>query len=431
MPRRGLEPPASALGRQRSVPAELPGRSTHGRIRTATAARPLASEASPSTSSSTRAEQRGRRDSNPRSPERQSGALGHSATPPGRHPAGEGVGFEPTKTHRAARTEQADPSQKVRKQRKRRDSNSQRARGAPPVFGTGSSSSRIAPTVRREGLEPPEPNGARSTAGPAPRYGLPPRRASSGGGGIRTREGLRRRFCGPAPSAAREPLRPSSTSTPGGIRTPDIRIWSHGALPLSYRRISSARSISTPGGTRTPDVRFWRPALYPLSYRRIHRNPSKRPEGFEPPPSGFVIRRSAPAELRARSSCTIHQAPGGIRTLGLRTGGPALRPAELQAHLLVLIDVAQPREPAEGEEYARHRESRSPGRRILPRRVPTRTALLFHPNPSCQNERAPCLPGPSSGRQGACVPAPGAGRAIRALRRTTSHGDPVIPTVEP
>lgn len=53
----------------------------------------------------------------------------------------------------------------------------------------------------------------------------------------------------------------------------------------------------------------------------VCRGPSVRPEGFEPRASGFVIRRSAPVELRAHAS---HQAPGGIRTLNLRTGGPAL-----------------------------------------------------------------------------------------------------------
>jgi hypothetical protein len=133
-------------------------------------------------------------------------------------------------------------------------------------------------------------------------------------------------------------LHPPTISTPGGIRTPDHRIWSSVLYQLSYRRMSinvvqHARRESNP---RLPGLESG--ALPAELQAYLRPGTSVRPEGFEPPASGFVIRRSAPAELRARASIlpsTAHrlfQAPGGIRTLGLRTGGPALRPSELQVH---------------------------------------------------------------------------------------------------
>jgi hypothetical protein len=168
---------------------------------------------------------------------------------------------------------------------------------------------------------------------------------------------------------------------------------------------------------------------------------STRPEGFEPPASGSVIRRSGPAELRAHlsSSSSVDQAPGRIRTFGLRTGGPALRPSELQAHL----HSHQPHTSFDDHRCAaagappEAEKTHGPGSRvrqaggILPRRVPTRTALLY-PNPSFQTrERRPAFPG-TSGRQGALPPAPfGPAGAAKALRRSTSHWVSEIHTPEP
>jgi hypothetical protein len=165
--------------------------------------------------------------------------------------------------------------------------------------------------MRREGLEPPEPDGIRSTAGPAPSYGLPPRvppgfyfrtlvlsHSRTFALQSRGRDSNPRRLAPPVlqtgpfgRSGTPASSNPSTTSTPGGIRTPDIRIWSHGALPAELQAHTIEPPPSTPGGIRTPDTRFWRPVLYQLSYRRI--------------PS-------------------IIQAPGGIRTPVLRIRNPAL-----------------------------------------------------------------------------------------------------------
>jgi hypothetical protein len=301
--------------------------------------------------------------------------------------------------------------------------------------------------MRREGLEPPEPKGTRSTAGPAASYGLPPRRTSRAGSGIRTRVGLRRRFCRPAPSAAREPLH-RSTSTPGGIRTPNHRIWSHGALPVELQAHSLTPSIRPEGFEPPTSGRGVRCSTAELQAYSI--DTSMRPEGFEPPASGSVIRRSAPAELQARPASTKHPEGFEPSTSGLAVrrswpaelqvhlpsttaasstrsalspkhlegfepsaSGLAVRrswPAELQVRICLCDDDLRSRgSPARGGEDARHRESRSPGRRLLaPAGSPRGLRCSTH-DPSCQKrEGAP----PSRniiGRRGA-LPAPGAGK---------------------
>lgn len=104
-----------------------------------------------------------------------------------------------------------------------------------------------------------------------------------------------------------------------------------------------------------------------------------RPEGLEPPTSGFVIRRSLPVELRAQ---TIRAAARGWRRTqrapgfhagALRNG--ATRPYVLMETSLVqsLVWYAGRGSPARGAKGTA-RESRSPAGRSRPRRVSTRTA---------------------------------------------------------
>jgi hypothetical protein len=177
---------------------------------------------------------------------------------------------------------------------------------ALPVFGTGSSSIRITSITRAEG-------GTRTPrACRHPVYG-------------RARFQLR-------VTSAFHPTSRGRDSNPRRLAPPVLRTGPFGrsGTPASPACIL----VSTPGGNRTPDIWIWSPALFQLSYRRMSIPSSTRPEGFEPPTSGSVIRRSGPAELRAHlSPPSVDQAPGRIRTFGLRTGGPALRPSELQAHL--------------------------------------------------------------------------------------------------
>src|SRR5688572_3260309 len=51
--------------------------------------------------------------------------------------------------------------------------------------------------------------------------------------------------------------RRSIISTPGGIRTLDLRIWESGTLPAELRGASTSTPFSTPGGIRTPDIQVW------------------------------------------------------------------------------------------------------------------------------------------------------------------------------
>ena len=157
---------------------------------------------------------------------------------------------------------------------------------------------------------------------------------------------------------------------------------------------------------RPPD---WRSGALP-SELQVHfvfrgRFSPRCPEGIEPSASGVEVRRSCPAELQARlhsSSIIICAAAGAPR--GRKTHGTGSR-------------------------------VRLAGRSV-PRRVPTRTALFLDPDPSCQKrcfpatERRPASP-VVSGRQGALLPAPAPARAAKALRRSTSHGVPEIPTADP
>jgi hypothetical protein len=123
-----------------------------------------------------------------------------------------------------------------------------------------------------------------------------------------------------------------------------------------------------------------------LSYRCIPSNTfalsNKHLGGFEPPASGLAVRRSG--QLSYRCICFSH-------------------------------DLAQPRGPAVGGDVARHRESRSPAPAApCPGGSPRGLRCSFTQTRVVKNEKAPCLPGPSSGRQGACVPAPGAGRGCKS-----------------
>ncbi len=143
----------------------------------------------------------------------------------------------------------------------------------------------------------------------------------------------------------------------------------HGA---TIRRIVSAvvrrlprqplgRRISTPGRNRTPDIRCWNPALCQLSYRRICiTNTSVRPEGFEPPASGSGIRRSAPAELRARTSIGISPSFKHLGGFEPPASGLAVRRSGQLSYRCIHRLLRSRGVPARGGEDARHRESRSP-----------------------------------------------------------------------
>ena len=159
-------------------------------------------------------------------------------------------------------------------------------------------------------------DGIRSTAGPAPSYGLPPRvhsfsltsvslpdsrtppsfyfrtfalSHSRAGGGIRTREGLRHRFCRPAPSATREPL-------------------------LHPTNRPSAR----PEGFEPPTSRFGVTALYQLSYRRIPSTNIQHARRESNPRHPVLETGALPAELQAY---TIHH-PGARRDSNPRPPDP-------------------------------------------------------------------------------------------------------------
>jgi hypothetical protein len=184
--------------------------------------------------------------------------------------------------------------------RKRRDSNSQRARGTLPVFGTGSSSSRIASTqcggrdLNPQSLMAP---GLQPSPLPVTVY----LRITKQGAGFEPAKAC-------ATGSADRPLRPRGnpcTLHQHARRESNPRhpVLETGALPLSYRRIR--RHSRTHALTH-----FF----------------AKRPEGFEPPPSGFVIRRSGPAELRAHTSTHSPSAWGDSnpRRPDWRSGAPAI-----------------------------------------------------------------------------------------------------------
>ena len=172
------------------------------------------------------------------------------------------------------------PYSRTFSQRKRRDSNSQRARGALPVFGTGSSSSRIASTNAEGGTRPPRALGhpvysrarcqLRSTSAfepPEQGAGFEPAWACAAGFADRPLQPLGNPCTNPP--ARPEGFEPPTTGfgvtalsqlsyrrippTLPYVRALDLRTES-GALPLSYRPIPStlpcARRDSNP---RPPD----------------------------------------------------------------------------------------------------------------------------------------------------------------------------------
>lgn len=259
--------------------------------------------------------------------------------------------------------------------------------------------------MRREGLEPPEPAGTRSTAGPASSYGLPPRSIQQSRG----RDSNPRRLAPPV-------LQTGPFGRSGTPASPAIIL------------------VSTPGGNRTPDIWIWSPALFQLSYRRISIPSSTRPEGFEPPTSGSVIRRSGPAELRAHLSSS--SADKRLEGFEPSASGLAVRRSGQLSYRRICIPVISFANAAAGARR-RTEKTHGTGSRVrqaggfLPRRVPTRTALLY-PNPNFQTpERRPAFPWYIREAGRLVAGAFRAGGAAKALRRTTSHWVSEIDTPEP
>jgi hypothetical protein len=200
-------------------------------------------------------------------------------------------------------------------------------------------------TVRREGLEPPEPDGTPSTAGPAPSYGLPPRASvdAEQGAGFEPAWALRRWFCRPAPSAAREPLRVMMTA-PFVILREAPRALDRAQFPSADRRIfcpvhvirllsRNEPGASSVGGRFTSHGRAdsslvprsedssWGVRIESVRTLALsHSFHPVRPEGLEPPTSGSVIRRS----IQLSYGRIPQNDRGWDRTSILRVWNPAL-----------------------------------------------------------------------------------------------------------
>lgn len=240
-------------------------------------------------------------------------------------------------------------------------------------------------TVRREGLEPPEPDGTPFTAGSASSYGLPPRTRSKQGAGFEPAWALRRWFCRPAPSVAREPLRKKCESAPSG----SILIHSS--------------TSSAPGGIRTPDLRIRNPALsVQLSYGHIVQRPrlgsNQHPPGLE---SGAL-----PRELHGHGVDTeqLESAAAGAPHGAAKDARQGSR-------------VHRPGAPCPGGSPRGLRWFFSTSTRVV-KTVPARGRKAV---PVLTGMRkAPCL-SRSSGGQGALHLATWAGYGGERLHRTSSH----------
>ena len=133
-----------------------------------------------------------------------------------------------------------------------------------------------------------------------------------------------------------------SAGTPGGIRTPDLRIRSPSLYPAELQ--AHVLIIGVRNGDRTRDIRNHNPALYQLSYshhkayklsRYCQLNNFitlyvKRPfvltkVGVGPPCSRLLI------PTCHTINTYLFGTPGGIRTPDLRIRSPLLYPAELLA----------------------------------------------------------------------------------------------------
>ena len=238
------------------------------------------------------------------------------------------------------------PLQVFSMQRKRRDSNSQRARGALPVFGTGSSSSRVASMRQCGGRDsnPQSLTAPRLQRDPLPVTVYLLAQNAKQEAGFEPARALRRWFCRPAPSTTREPLRlliamieracsrhpagGAAGTIPHRFNGADRRIFSARARSPRVRREASFwtdhhphKTSSAPGGIRTPTLRIRNPALSPVELRAHSQRPrldsNQQPPGLE---SGAL-----PFELHGQIISRITKAARGwSRTSGLRSFNPAL-----------------------------------------------------------------------------------------------------------
>ena|GEM_PF-3934440 len=311
-------------------------------------------------------------------------------------PKAEGVGFEPTRRARRRRRSRPlpMPAGGPLQSRKRRDSNSQRTRARYRFSGPAPHPAGSLPRAVRREASMLLLSHFRTL--PEQEAGFEPAKAFATGFADRPLRPLGNPC---VITSHRLPARPEGFEPP----TPGFGVTV--LYQLSYRRIPS----STPGRNRTPDIRFWRPALYQLSYRRIPshvRTPTMRPEGFEPPPSGFVIRRSAPAELQAHTieklshSRAFPRTPKRLEGFEPSASGLAVRRSGQLSYRRIYLHFMILR--SRGSPARRRRKTHGTGSRVrqtggfLPRRVSTRTALLTpRTRVVKKRERRPAFPGTS------------------------------------